>query len=172
MTAYGFWLPNEPRGLWSDFVAAWELRRFGPATTVQTRRPLASQPYDSARIRSMQQALKYPPVQFTGEMAVRIANGFADTPYTLHALSILPKHAHLVIAHEERPIRKIIGKLKAEAKRHLRGNGDFATDRPGPSTGGTCISIPIRRCGADSVRLRHPRERGLASTTLGVRHGL
>jgi len=30
-TAYGFWLPNDPRGSWSDFVGSWELFRFGPA---------------------------------------------------------------------------------------------------------------------------------------------
>ena len=32
ITAYGFWLPNDPRGSWSDFVGAWELLRFGRAT--------------------------------------------------------------------------------------------------------------------------------------------
>ncbi len=26
---YGFWLPNDPRGSWSDFVGSWELYRFG-----------------------------------------------------------------------------------------------------------------------------------------------
>jgi hypothetical protein len=45
-TAYGFWLPNEPRGSWSDFVGSWELRRFGPATKVTTRRSIAEKPYD------------------------------------------------------------------------------------------------------------------------------
>ena len=30
--AYGFWLPNDPRGSWSDFVGKWELVRFGKAT--------------------------------------------------------------------------------------------------------------------------------------------
>ena len=30
--AYGFWLPNDPRGSWSDFVGSWELLRFGRAT--------------------------------------------------------------------------------------------------------------------------------------------
>lgn len=25
--AYGFWLPNDPRGSWSDFVYSWELER-------------------------------------------------------------------------------------------------------------------------------------------------
>jgi hypothetical protein len=29
---YGFWLPNDPRGFWSDFVGAWELLPFGDAT--------------------------------------------------------------------------------------------------------------------------------------------
>ena len=30
ITTYGFWLPTDPRGSWSDFVRAWELFRFGP----------------------------------------------------------------------------------------------------------------------------------------------
>lgn len=25
LSAYGFWLPNDPRGPWSDFVGAYEL---------------------------------------------------------------------------------------------------------------------------------------------------
>jgi hypothetical protein len=29
---YGFWLPNDPRDSWSDFVGSWELVRFGKAT--------------------------------------------------------------------------------------------------------------------------------------------
>ena len=29
---YGFWLPNDPRGSWSDFVRKWELVRFGRAS--------------------------------------------------------------------------------------------------------------------------------------------
>jgi hypothetical protein len=28
-TAYGFWLPNDTRGSWSDWVGAWELFRRG-----------------------------------------------------------------------------------------------------------------------------------------------
>jgi hypothetical protein len=38
ITAYGFWLPNDPRGSWSDFVGAWELLRFGEATKVDDKR--------------------------------------------------------------------------------------------------------------------------------------
>ena len=35
---YGFWLPNDPRGSGSDFVASWELFRYGPATKTRGRR--------------------------------------------------------------------------------------------------------------------------------------
>jgi hypothetical protein len=68
-TAYGFWLPNEPRGSWSDFVAAWELRRFGPGTTVTTRRSIAKTQYDHALKSRMQATLKHSPVNKRGRSA-------------------------------------------------------------------------------------------------------
>lgn len=46
MTTYGFWLPNDPRGSWSDWVRQWELYAFGAATKVETRRSVAKQPHD------------------------------------------------------------------------------------------------------------------------------
>ena len=49
ITAYGFWLPNDPRGSWSDFVGAWELLRFGPATKTDSRQSVASRPHDHQR---------------------------------------------------------------------------------------------------------------------------
>ena len=30
---YGFWLPNDERGSWSDFVGSWEVLRFGQGAT-------------------------------------------------------------------------------------------------------------------------------------------
>ena len=41
ISAYGFWLPNDPRGSWSDFVGSWELLKFGPATKVNDSRNYA-----------------------------------------------------------------------------------------------------------------------------------
>ena len=38
LTCYGFWLPNDPRGSWSDFVRSIELHRVGgPATKINTK---------------------------------------------------------------------------------------------------------------------------------------
>ena len=129
-TAYGFWLPNEPRGSWSDFVAAWELRRFGPATTVMTRRSIAKTPYDYALKQRMTATLKYAPVKFTGEQAKTIGQTFASTPYVIHACAVLQEHVHLVIAHTPHHIRSVIGDLKSAATRALREQGWFLDHTP------------------------------------------
>src|SRR2546421_12946447 len=73
MTAYGFWLPNEPRGSWSDVVRSWELLKFGPATKVTTTRSVAHKPYDRALRKKMIDALVRKPVEFTGVQARAIA---------------------------------------------------------------------------------------------------
>ena len=75
-SAYGFWLPNDPRGSWSDFVGSWELYKFGPATTVDTKRSLAHDPHDRAARLAAKAALKYPPVRFDAAQREAIADGF------------------------------------------------------------------------------------------------
>src|SRR5881275_2361378 len=77
-SAYGFWLPNDPRGSWSDFVGAWELFRFGPATKVDTRSSVAHQPHDREMRLAAKQALLHPPVSFSGLQARAVARGFAE----------------------------------------------------------------------------------------------
>src|SRR3954466_14132101 len=78
ISAYGFWLPNDPRGSWSDFVGSWELLKFGPATKVNDSRNYAKDPHDVSLRRAAKQALKNPPVRFTKAQRVAIADGFAQ----------------------------------------------------------------------------------------------
>src|SRR5437870_13144281 len=98
ISAYGFWLPNDPRGSWSDFVRAWELRRFGPATKVNTRHSVAGQPHDRALRLAAKKALRYPPVSFNGVQARAVATGFGNflerSGVVIWACSILPEHIH------------------------------------------------------------------------------
>ncbi|MEM1108054.1 MAG: transposase [Planctomycetota bacterium] len=125
---YGFWLPNEPRGSWSTYVASWELLRYGKATTVSTRRSLARKPFDPKLRKQMRGSLKYEPVRFTGKQAVVVARSFIETGYTIHAMVVMPEHVHLVIGYTDRPIRRVIDHLKTSATRGLRECGWF-TDR-------------------------------------------
>lgn len=115
-TAYGFWLPNDPRGSWSDFVRSWELLKHGRATKTNERRSLAHDRHDVARRRAAKMALRYPPVEFTGEQALQCVRGFAATaersPYIIHATAILPDHVHLVVRRHRQWIKQIVSPVE------------------------------------------------------------
>ena len=132
-SAYGFWLPNDPRGSWSDFVRRWELVRFGKATKVDTTRSVANVPHDRSLRRSAKHALKYPPVVFTGPQALSVSKGFArgvaESGYVIFACSILPEHVHMVVARHERKIERIVGHLKTRATQQLCTDGLRPLDR-------------------------------------------
>lgn len=130
ISTYGFWLPNEPRGSWSDLVRSWELFRFGPVTRLTTQRSVAHHPYDRTLKRQMQRSLKYKPVRFTGEQARLVGMSLQRVPYPIHALAMMPDHGHLVIGRIDRDIRRAIGHIKSEATRLLRAHGFFTHHSP------------------------------------------
>jgi REP element-mobilizing transposase RayT len=133
-SAYGFWLPNDPRGSWSKFVAAWELFRFGPATTVTTHRSLAATPHDSHARIAAKKALQHPPVIFTGIEALAISRGFArsvrESSYQINACCILPNHVHAVITRHSRDVRRIVGHLKTGSMLELLAAGFVRLSTP------------------------------------------
>jgi REP element-mobilizing transposase RayT len=122
-TAYGFWLPNDPRGSWSTFVRSWELCRFGPATKVTTRKSLARKPHNRQLRLAAKSELRYPPVSFSGSQALAIAHGFKSaferSSFIFLACSILPEHVHLVVARHRLNHRQIMNQLKGEASKAL-----------------------------------------------------
>ena len=126
-TAYGFWLPNDPRGSWSDWVASWELLKFGPATKTDTRQSVARTAHDPMRRQAAKSALRRPPVLFDGQQALAIANGFAtacrDSEYVPRAFSILPDHTHGIVQRHPHLAEHIVGHLKSAATRQLRAEG-------------------------------------------------
>lgn len=124
LTTYGFWLPNDPRGSWSDFVAAWELLKYGKATKVTTRRSVAHAPHNQQLRREAKLALKYAPVFLSGIQARAVARGFAratrEGSYVIHACSILDDHVHLMVAPHERRYEQIVSHLRSRATTQLR----------------------------------------------------
>jgi REP element-mobilizing transposase RayT len=125
--AYGFWLPNDPRGSWSDFVRSWELLRFGAATKTDQRRSVAHSSHDRDLRLAAKSALKFEPVRFTGSQARAIARGFAiainESAYQVLACSILPDHVHVLVRRHDRDIGKILGHLKSRATQQLVAEG-------------------------------------------------
>jgi REP element-mobilizing transposase RayT len=127
-SAYGFWLPNDPRGSNSKEVRADNLKPFGPATLVtHTRRSVANRPHDRAARLAAKQALVRPPVVFDGHQALSIGRGFgeqvATSGYRVYACSILPQHVHLVIGRHAYVIEQVIRLLKQAATGRLVADG-------------------------------------------------
>ena len=126
-SAYGFWLPNDPRGSWSDFVGSWDLYRYGPATKTTETHSLARREHDRAARLAAKEALKYPPVQFTGVQARAVARGFSVCVERMQlpvwACAILPDHVHLVAGRPQMPVEQLVIQLKGAATRQLEREG-------------------------------------------------
>jgi REP element-mobilizing transposase RayT len=124
LSAYGFWLPNDPRGSWSDFVRSWELLKYGNATKIDETRSVAGRPHNAALRAAAKKDLMYPPVIFNGKQAAAIAYGFGDvvarTGCSIYACAIMPDHAHLVIGRHRYPIQQLANLLKGGATTSLR----------------------------------------------------
>jgi REP element-mobilizing transposase RayT len=121
--AYGFWLPNDPRGSWSDFVGSWELFRFGAATKTTETVSVAGRPHDRIMRFQAKKALKHPPVEFSGIQARAVGYGFAEyvekAGLAVWACAILPDHVHLVLARHHLKVESLVIQLKGDATERL-----------------------------------------------------
>lgn len=176
ISACGFWLPNDPRGSWSDFVGSWELLKFGPATKVHDSRNYAKDPHDATLRRAAKQALKYPPVRFNAAQRQAIAAGFAhacsESQYHCHACCIGHDHVHLILRDHTRNISIIAGHLKSAATRELTTRNQhpltgFTGKRgnlPTPWSEGSWkvfLETPNQLHAAIAYVQQHPRKEGL-----------
>ena len=147
-SAYGFWLPNDPRGSWSEVVREYEIACFGQATKVTTTRSVAAISHDHRQRIAAKQALRYPPVKFTGGQAKTVAEGFAvacmEANYRALAFAIMPDHAHLIIQGHTRHIDQIAAHLKAKGTKALNDAGLNPMARY-PSTSGRVPSPWARK---------------------------
>jgi len=127
VSCYGFWLPNDPRGSWSDEVRRYELLQFGPATKVHTRRSVAGIEHDYAMRAAAKAALRDPPVRFIGTQARAIIRGFTticqEKAYRVFACAIMPDHVHLVIERSDMVVEEVSRRLKAGGTIRLNKEG-------------------------------------------------
>ncbi|HEX3358691.1 MAG TPA: transposase [Tepidisphaeraceae bacterium] len=174
-SAYGFWLPNDPRGSWSEFVHSWELFRFGgSATKVTAKRSYAHDPHDVIFRRGMKEHLKYPLARFDEACRESIGRGFAraceEFGFRFHACAIGFDHVHIVSARdEERDIEGIVAVLKARATTQMKKDGTHpmrAYDSVPTAWAKSCWSVFIndeqQLANAIDYVERHPDKEGLA----------
>ena len=126
-TAYGFWLPNDPRGSWSDFVRNWEIYWFGGPTKPNEQRPPPLDEQDDILRLVQKTALRYPPAEFDGVQARAVARGVAraveESKYEVYAFTSMQSHAHAVVGRHDNPAERIISHLKARGTQQLIAEG-------------------------------------------------
>ncbi len=124
---YGFWLPNDPRGSWSQYVGNRELLSFGDATYTPTRDSLAGICHDHAIRFAAKQAMHYEAVVLSGLQARAVGRGIAEavaeSRYSVYACSIMPDHVHMVVRRHQNKPKQMIGHFKGRATQRLKKEG-------------------------------------------------
>ncbi len=105
-TAYGWWLPNDPRGSWSEEVRVEAIGALGEAhygrKLTQPKSEELRRFYEQAR-----DVLKHPLLSLTDEQIPLVGASFekviAERKYTCYACAIMPDHVHLLIRKHAGP---------------------------------------------------------------------
>ena len=132
-TAYGWWLPNDPRGSMSQSIASDVIAQLGELHHGRKRFQPAGHEirtfYNEAA-----EKLKYPLLTLNPDARQEIPIAFAETiaaqKYTCYACAIMPDHVHLLIRKHKHEAEQMIAQLQDSSRLRLR-NLDFrAMDHP------------------------------------------
>jgi REP element-mobilizing transposase RayT len=138
-TAYGWWLPNDPRGSGSHAIRSDVLADLGVLHHGRKR----IQPSGSF-VRDFQERaedlLKHPRLSFDDEAVQQLAAAFAqviaDERYTCYAGVIMPDHVHLLIRKHKHQAEEMIENLQYHSRQQLIESGLCAPTHPVWSKGG------------------------------------
>ena len=138
-TAYGTWLPNDPRGSTSRKVASGRIAELGEhhygRREVQPPGPAIRQFYEQAA-----DVLKYPlltlvPGQFP-VVAEALGKVAFERKYTCYACAVMPDHVHLVLRKHRDKAEEMIEFLQDASRARLRDAGHGSPDHPVWTQGG------------------------------------
>jgi REP element-mobilizing transposase RayT len=149
-TAYGWWLPNDPRGSGSKHIACDLIAELGELhlgrKRVQPAGKVVREFYQHAA-----PVLKFPLLTFDETARQMIGEAFAEVVeqqcYTCYACAIMPDHVHILIRKHKHTIEEMAKKLKDGSRLRLGATGQRDGDHP-TWTGGD----------GWSVFLDHPKE--------------
>jgi REP element-mobilizing transposase RayT len=121
-TAYGWWLPNDPRGSGSrvirnDIIAELGELHYGRKKMQPAARDVRHF-YEQAR-----QVLRHPLLRFEADCRELIAAAFADVikqkQYTCYACAIMPDHIHILIRKHKNLAEEMIEHFKQFSRQKL-----------------------------------------------------
>jgi REP element-mobilizing transposase RayT len=132
-TAYGFWLPNDPRGSSSHEIRVEKLRPLGDLhygrRFIQPRAAELRSFYDEA-----DDLLEHRRLTFTDDEILLIGATFGQTiqerGYTCYACAILPDHVHLLIRRHRDKAEEMIAWFQGDSNRALTEAGKRSVIHP------------------------------------------
>jgi len=138
-TAYGWWLPNDPRGSTSRTVASDVIAQLGKLhhgrRTAQPPPHVLREFYEQA-----DGVLKFPRLMLEAKAAYAVAEGFAEAiarhRYTCYACAIMPDHVHVLVRKHRHRAEEMIANLQAASRLRLSTLGLRSPDHPAWSCGG------------------------------------
>lgn len=138
-TAYGTWLPNDPRGSGSRRVACDVLKELGEVHFGRKRVQPAGWEirkfYEHAQPR-----LKHVVLSFSAEEIKSAASAFTavchDERYTCYACAVMPDHVHLIIRKHRDQAEEMIEKLRVRSRSRLAEVSKRFIDHPVWTAGG------------------------------------
>jgi REP element-mobilizing transposase RayT len=138
-TAYGWWLPNDPRGSGSKEVRNDVLAELGQLHYGRKR----VQPTGREVRRFYEQAalvLKHPLLPFDAAAREEIGRAFGQVieaqRYTCYACAILPDHVHVLIRKHKHQAEEMMEALKEASRAQLCATNCRSADHPTWSGGG------------------------------------
>lgn len=132
-TAYGWWLPNDPRGSMSSEIAVEKIADLGPHHFGRKRNQPAYRKviefYERAQF-----ALKHDLLEFTNDDIELIARSFEHSirefKYTCYACAIMPDHVHLIIRKHRDKAEMMIERLQDASRELLIESRRRGTEHP------------------------------------------
>jgi REP element-mobilizing transposase RayT len=121
-TAYGWWLPNDPRGSMSHDIRVESIAALGEIHHGRKRQQPSRAElldfFDEAR-----DTLKHPLLTFSQEDVAVIADSFrriiTEKPYTCYACAIMPDHVHALIRRHRDRAEDMIDTLQRASREQL-----------------------------------------------------
>jgi REP element-mobilizing transposase RayT len=132
-TAYGWWLPNDPRGSGSDTIRNDALAELGDVhlgrKKVQPPRWEVKEFYDRAADR-----LTHPLLTFDEAQRAIIGGAFGEVVererYTCYACAVMPDHVHILIRKHRHTAEQMVENLRGESRSSLVVASSYPVDHP------------------------------------------
>jgi REP element-mobilizing transposase RayT len=132
-TAYGWWLPTDPRGSMSSWVSLDVLKQIGELHF--GRKKVQPKSWQIKQyLRATEDLLRFPRLTFTIEQRACIARAFAkviaDFKYTCYACAVMPDHIHLVLRKHRDSYELMVANFQRESHLLLRNERHFSFEYP------------------------------------------